>query len=280
MNEATMNLPNRDDVAQTWSESEAFERATELYHHLVTARTPDDAARVVVEPEASFFRPATELQLAGLTMLGGRTVGKPQGVVLSLACFTIDHLLWGWTALVNAQPRVASTLSRSAVEATIFTIAAAEDYERFEKVWTTPKGTGGALLRTLRTTPSDVRVFLENLWKLVLPFGHASVNPVMAPRGRFLDGGTEGTGISFAGQYAGPMDAGVLASLADVYAFASVVAVEAMNLTLPPFFECRGRWRRGYDDLRNACYTPKPVPRHLEPYVELFESRKSEGGSA
>src|SRR5260370_29362994 len=103
-------------------------------------------------------------------MLGGRALRNPEGLVVSLNCFTVDHVLWGWMALVNAQPRVASTLSRAAVESTIFSIAAAEDFDGFKKIWTTPKGTGGVLLRSLKTPSADVRTFFEKLWKLVRPF--------------------------------------------------------------------------------------------------------------
>ena len=258
-----MELPKKDDIAATWSEAEAFERADKLYARLITDRTPREAAEIVNEPESSFFRPATQLLLAGLTILGGQPFQKGDGLVVSLSCFALDHLLWGWTALVNAQPRVASTLSRAAVESTIFSIAAAEDFDGFQKIWTTPKGTGGAILRSLTTPSADVRMFLDRLWKLVVPFGHASINPVLMSRGTFLDDGGKTFGISFAGQYAGPMDAAVLASMADVYAFASVAAVEAMNLTLKRFFPEAERWDGQYSDLRTACYTRKPIPPHL-----------------
>jgi hypothetical protein len=135
------------------SESEAFEQAAALYAALVTARTPPGSAEIILEREQAVFRPATELQLAGLNLLSGRDFEKPQAVPLSLACFTVDHLLWGWSAAVHAQPRVAATLSRAAIEAAIFTVAATENFHGFEGVWSTPKGTGGAVLRSIGTYP-------------------------------------------------------------------------------------------------------------------------------
>lgn len=180
-----MNLPNREAVTATWTEDEAFERGTHLYESWITARTPPVSTPIVAEAEAAFFRPGCELQLAGLCLLGGRDVPKPQGVVFALACFAIDHLLWGWTAAVNAQPRVAATLSRAAVEASIFSLAAAEDYEAFERQWTTHRATGGGVLKSIANLSPALRTQFELLWKLVVPFGHVSVASVMAPRGTF-----------------------------------------------------------------------------------------------
>ena len=90
-----MNLPNREVVTTTWTEDEAFERGAQLYGSWITARTPPASAPIVAEAEAAFFRPGCELQLVGLSLLGGRDVPKSQGVVFALACFAIDHLLWG-----------------------------------------------------------------------------------------------------------------------------------------------------------------------------------------
>ncbi len=115
-------------------------------------------------------------------------------------------------------------------------------------------------------------MLLEKLWKLVVPFGHASINPVLMSRGTFLEDGAERFGISFAGQYAGPMNAAVLASMADVYAFASVAAVQAMNLTLKRSFAEAERWDAEYFALRAACYTPKPIPLHLR-HIAMREDR-------
>jgi hypothetical protein len=257
-----MKLPNKTDVATTWSETEAFEHADKLYARLITNRTPREAAEIFNEAESSLFRPATQLLLAGLTILGGRPFQKGDALVVQLSCFAVDHLLWGWTALVNAQPRVASTLSRAAVESTIFSIAAAEDFDGFQKIWKTREGTGGKILRSLTTPSADVGTFLDKLWNLVVPFGHASINPVLMSRGTFLDDSGKTFGISFAGQYAGPMDSAVLASMAEVYAFASVAAVEAMHLTLKRFFPEAERWDGQYSGLRTACYT-RPIPPQL-----------------
>lgn len=260
------DLPNREAVTTIWSEAEAFDRATRLYESLITARTPSASAPIVAEAEAAFFRPACELQLAGLCLLGGRDVPKPQAVVFALACFAVDHLLWGWMAAVNAQPRVALTLSRAAVEASIFSLAAAENYDAFERDWLRkPRAT--QVLKSITNLPPNVRTHFEKLWKLVVPFAHASVASVMRPCGTFLDGNEKHVGISFAGQYAGPMDASILGALADVYAFGAIGGAQAMRITLLPTFTDKTRWETLYEQLTMSCETPRPVPRHLRPYV-------------
>jgi hypothetical protein len=48
-----MELPSRDDVTTTWSESEPFDGAQRIYDNLVTARTPPEAAQIVAKSEAS-----------------------------------------------------------------------------------------------------------------------------------------------------------------------------------------------------------------------------------
>lgn len=267
------DLPNREAVATIWSETEAFDRATRLYEFLITARTPPGSAPIVAEAESAFFRPACELQLAGLCLLGGRDLPKPQAVILSLVCFAVDHLLWGWTAAVNAQPRVALTLSRAAVEASIFSLAAAEDYEAFEQHWT-HKATGYSALKSIKNLPPRIRTHFETLWKLVVPFGHASVASVMRPCGTFLDGNQKRVGISFAGQYAGPMDESILAGLADIYAFGAIGGAQAMRITLLPMFTDTARWEALYERLVATCETPVSVPRHLRPYVEEQKDKR------
>jgi hypothetical protein len=272
-------LPARDYVARRMLEDEAFEHAVLLYQSTVTAQTSPVSAEIVSHYEQAVFHPACELQLAGLSLLSGRDFPHPQAVVVSLACFTIDHLLCGWTAAVQAQPRVALTLSRAAIESSIFAIAAAEDFDAFDRVWNSRKGTGGHLLNSVQRVPRRVKVLLEEAWKSAVPLGHASVIPVMATRGTFLDDLAKRLGISFAGQYAGPLDASLLENLARLYCLAAVVAVEAMNAALTPLFGEPGRWLRMYEGLRSSLEVRSPVPSHLEPYIdEILAVRKRGGG--
>jgi hypothetical protein len=275
-------LPSREDVARPFSEAEAFKHARRLYHDLITDTIPPAASLIVADREMKIFRPACELQFAGLSMLSGRHFPKPQAVVVSLCCFTVDHLVSGWTSACSGQPRVASTLVRAAVEASIFAMAAHEDYPAFERVWTTPKGTGGAVLRSLKRVPKSTRVLVEEAWKMVVPLGHASVVPVMSARGTFLDGAKQAIGISFAGQFAGPLDAGLLRSLVNLYCLASIVAVDAMNISLQPMFTETEQWRGLYRKLTATLEERMPIPKHLEPYMDqiLEMRRRSAGGSA
>lgn len=273
-----MVFPSRDDVARPFSEAEAFEHAESLYREQVTANMPLYSVEIAAELEGRVFRPACELQLAGLCLLGGRNFAKPQAVVVSLACFTVDHLIWGWNAAVAAQPRVASTLSRALVEASIFSISASENFDAFQQAWDTPRGTGGAVLRSLKSVQPRVRALLEQAWKVVVPLGHASVIPVMSAHGTFLDGAERVIGISFAGQYAGPLDASLLRNLINLYCLASSVAVEAMKISLQPLFTEAGRWDSAYRALRETLETRMPLPKHLEPYFEKILEMRRKGG--
>lgn len=89
-----------------------------------------------------------------------------------------------------------------------------------------------------------------------------------------------GVGISFAGQYAGPMHESVLAGLADVYAFGAIGAAQAMSISLLPEFTCKARWQLLYEQLMATCETPKPVPRHLQPYLGELANIRARSGSA
>jgi hypothetical protein len=169
--------------------------------------------------------------------------------------------------LVTAHPRVALTLSRAAVESSIFQIAAATDYESFRKRWDSPNGTGGKVLADLQGIPDDLKWFLKSIWDLVVSFGHASRHPVMSSVTSFYDGVSRRNGLGFAGQYAGPLDAGVLANMAGIFSMASVVGVEAMKISLRPHMSRADEWDRKCQELLHHLDSTVPLPDHLQPYV-------------
>lgn len=57
--------------------------------------------------EKPWFRPALELQVAGICLIAGplgtRTLAG------SLVCFVVDHLVMGWNSILVSHPRVPSS---------------------------------------------------------------------------------------------------------------------------------------------------------------------------
>jgi len=126
-----MRVPNRAEVTRTFSETEAFAHAATLYSDWVTSNTPPPSVEIVGDLEKQVLQPAIELQLAGLSLIEQQDLTEPNSLVVAFASYAIDLQLWGWFAAVNFHPRVAFSLIRSALEAVIFGIAAAQDYRGF-----------------------------------------------------------------------------------------------------------------------------------------------------
>lgn len=268
-----MRIPHRSEVTRPFSETEAFAHASELYRDWVTRNTPHPSAGIVSELEGQVFRPAVELQLAGLSMLGDRDMTEPIHLVLSFACFSVDHLLWGWFAAVNFHPRIAFTLSRSALEASIFAIAAALDYRRFKSIWNTRRGTGGAVLKELRNIPKDLSWFLNSSWKMMAELGHAGGGPVLASLTTFSEGEQVKKGITFAGQFGGSLDARQLENCVNAFCIAATAGAEAMNIGLKPLFTNSEGWSLRFEQLQKQLNTHAPVPDYLAPHIEKFRKQ-------
>jgi hypothetical protein len=262
------NLPPRNEVAKHLTDVEAFGRARELYKSMVSQTGPAQSQEILAELETLIFRPACELQIGGLNVLSGITFDKTVGMLVSFACFAIDHLLWGWNASKVGETRIAFTLSRAAVEASIFELAAWTDFHEFEKMWRSPRGTGGALLKIIQHQHPATHAFLCQVWEGVVQFGHASVIPTLSAYGTFQDDSGPARGITIAGQYAGPLPESTLRHLGTLYALASVAAVEAMNLCLLPKMAQSDMWKEGYAKLQGNLETLVPLPKHLEKYVQ------------
>jgi hypothetical protein len=268
-----MRIPNRHEVARAFSEKEAFAHAGKLYSDWITTNTPPPSAGIVAEREAAVFRPALELQLAGLSMLSGTDMKAPMNLIVSFSCFSVDHLLWGWFAAVNFHPRIAFSLSRSAVEAAIFSVAAATDYAQFKTIWNTRQGTGGAVLKVLKNVPGDLRWLLNTAWQVMAKLGHASDGPVLSSMTSFSDAGEVRTGISFAGQFGGALDARQLDGCVDSFCIAATANVEVMNLCLRPEFTTSDEWSRRFDTLRQHLDKREPIPPERAEHYERYRKR-------
>lgn len=252
-----MRIPNRSEVTREFSEKEAFEHAAILYDDWITKNTPSVSSGIVAELEQLVYRPAVELQLAGLSILGGKELNSPANLALSFSCFAVDHLLWGWFAAVNLHPRIAFSLTRSALEASIFEIAVTKNCRNFMEKWNSHRGTGGSVLRELSNIPDDLKWLLMSAWKLLVSQGHASSGPVLSASTLFMEGSKKKVGVSFAGQFGGALDVRQLNQCINGFCLTSHAAVHAMNIGLKPILAnlmfgvidlmiWRNKWGRRY----------------------------------
>ena len=179
---------------------------------------------------------------------------------------------------------VAEGVALEAVEAAIFAVAAATDYEQFKAIWNTRQGTGGAVLKVLKNVPDDLRWFLNTAWQVMAKLGHASDGPVLSSMTSFSDAGEVRTGISFAGQFGGALDARQLDGCVDSFCIAATANVEVMNLCLRPEFTTFDEWSRRFDTLRQHLDKREPIPperaEHYERYRKRFGPRPESSGGA
>lgn len=240
------------DYDKRFTEDEAFAHAKRFYEDSFVSDVPryHESRHVVSDLEQSLFRPALELQVAGLCLGAGR----PQNELIlpvSFAFFVVDHLTMGWAASLVSQFRVAYTLSRSAVEASIFEVASVTDPAGFRKLWGTSGGTGGNVLKQLGSKfPRSVKGLLDIAWKFSVAFGHASLAPVMSPVQLVKAGETKRFRVTtFGGPYI-PLNEDTLLLLASTYALAAQAGLQAMATSLAPHFPQRPRWDRQYCEFR------------------------------
>lgn len=265
-----MRIPNRFEVTRQFSEVEAFNHAAEIYDDWITRNTPPQSGVIVSESERLVFRPSMELQIAGLSLLANPDLSEPRHHIVALACHALDLQLWGWFAAVNCHPRIAFSLSRSALEACIFGIAATQDYDGFKVVWESRNGTGGNVLKKIQNVSPDTRWLLENAWKLLAAMGHASSGPVLSALTRFQDGQQTRYGLTFAGQFAGPLDASQLEGCANAFSTTAIAAVRFFALGIAPMLSLADEWTRRLSLLENQLDSPVLVPDHLAPHVDRY----------
>ena len=265
-----MRIPNRVDVTRQFSEGEAFTHAAEIYNNWITNNTPPESAAVVDEFERLVFRPSMELQIAGLSLIAEQDLSEPRHHIVALACHAVDLQLWGWFAAVNCHPRIAFTLSRSALEACIFGIAATQDYDGFRVVWQSRNGTGGNALKKIKNVSADTRWFLENAWKVLAGMGHASSGPVLSSLTTFRDGEQTKHGVTFAGQFAGPLDIRQLEGCANAFSITAIAAIRFFAIGIKPMLSVTDEWSRRLGLLENQLDAEVPVPDHLDKRVDEY----------
>jgi hypothetical protein len=214
-----------------------------------------------------------KLQLAGLSLIAPQDLSEPNHMVVAFATYAVDLQLWGWFAAINAHPRIAFSLVRSALEAVIFGVAAAQDYGEFKRVWSTRQGTGGAVLRNLKNVPDDTRWLLNSAWRLMAELGHASSGPVLSAMTVFRDGAETRRGLTFAGQFAGPLDARQLEGCAHAFCITAASATQFFALSLRPLLSGSNEWTRRYEQLQRELDKVVPLPRHLEECAEDHRKR-------
>lgn len=112
--------------------------------------------------ESDWFRPSLELQVAGLSLMTGRLGAETFAV--GFACSAIDHVIAGWNAMLLSFPRVAYTLCRNVVEASVFEVAEGACRLEFRESWQSNRATGGKILRMLDRTqiPGDLYISFED----------------------------------------------------------------------------------------------------------------------
>ena len=153
-----------------FKEHEAFDYASN-YYNVLSQGNPywNKSIDIIGETAEHYFREALELQVAGLCLVAG----KPKNAILlpvSFAFFVVDHLTMGWSALMASHFRVAYSMSRGAVEGAIFELASAIEPDSFSNLWLSKRGTGGAVLRSLKKCiPKDSYDILVNVLMRVGP---------------------------------------------------------------------------------------------------------------
>lgn len=177
--------------------------------------------------ERPWFRPALELQVAGLCLLAGPLGNRT--LAASFACFVVDHLVMGWNSILVSHPRVACTLSRHVVEASIFEVASVAAPSRFRKLWDTNQATGGKVVRLIKSAvPSGIHTALDSAWRFVVSFGHVSSTPVELARlaGPMVDS-TSIRAVTFSGPHMGRLPTPVILHLGGTFSMIAEASLEA-----------------------------------------------------
>jgi len=236
---------------RTFSEAEALAHAREFFDSL-TGDFPrfHESRRVVGDAETSIFRPAVELQVAGLCLLAGKPRNE-LNLPVSFAFFVVDHLAVGWSAMMASQFRVAYSLCRSAVEASIFEVASLFDRTKFRDLWTQPAGTGGKVLQAISgTIPNELYAVLRRGWNATKSLGHASFMPVMSSGQVVQDHTGKKVGVmTFGGPYIEPLNEEALTNLTIVYGIAALVGLQAMSSSLIPHAQPCPEWEAKHNEL-------------------------------
>lgn len=234
-----------------FSEAEAFAYAKRFFDSLAGDFPRfHESRRIVGDAETTIFRPAVELQVAGLCLLAGRPRNEIR-LPISFAFFVVDHLALGWSAMMASQLRVAYSLCRSVVEASIFEVASVVDEPRFTDLWNQPAGTGGKVLNAISSKiPKELSAVLRRGWNATRALGHASFMPVMSSAQVVQDHTGKKVGVmTFGGPYIEPLNEEALLDLMIVHGIAALVGLEAMSSSLISYAQPCPVWEDKHSSL-------------------------------
>ena len=263
-------------ASQEPSKTDPFRCAADLCHSIVKPSPSDAMDQVSSENEQYIFRPSLELQIAGLNMLQDKSFEDSAAHAVSFACFGVDHVIWCWNLAVAGQVRVAFTLARSAVEAFIFEMAAVLVSSAFEEKWNTRKGTAGFFLNHLEGVSPRVRGLAQAAWSHCAQLGHPSIWPVMGAVERIESEQGVFSGMTFAGQHAGCLNANTFQHLVSLNSMAALLGVEAMNLALASQW-LSDRWKETYSNFQERLGQHMQIPTHLKDISDGERNCSKEG---
>jgi len=233
-----------------FKEQEAFDYAAS-YYNVLSQGNPfwNKSLDIIGETAEHYFRTSLELQVSGLCLIAG----KPRNEILlpvSFAFFVVDHLTMGWCALMASHFRVAYSMSRGAVEGSIFELASATKPDTFTDLWNSKRGTGGTVLRSLKESiPKESYDILDRGWKLTVSFGHASFSPVSSSAQIVKGDKQKRIGIMTFGGPNGPLNESAILELGIAFGTASLVGLEAMHKCEFREIQNSDRWITRYEQI-------------------------------
>ena len=165
---------------------------------------------VVTELEKQWFRPAIQLQVAGMCLMAAP--GRDATLAGTFTCYIVDHLLMAWNSLLVSHTRVAYTLARHVIEAAIFSVASVTAPREFGRLWHGNHATGGKALKLVQhRVPNALFAMLQESWRFAVSFGHVSPIPsYFAKIVGAIPASPRTPAVTFAGPHNGPLHEGVL----------------------------------------------------------------------
>jgi hypothetical protein len=221
--------------------------------------------------EEPWFRPALELEVAGICCLAG-PLGE-RDVAGSLPFFIVDHLIMGWNSILVSHPRVAYTLSRHVIKASIFAVATRVAFAEFRQLWDTNQATGGKILKLIRPLiPSQLASELDTAWRYVVSFGHVSAIPstLAIVDGPFVEGSSI-QGYSFGGPHMGALPNDALMHLGGTFTMIAESSLSAFSFTFSEALRRHEGW--GSAHAAHSALIAHRIANEEPPDVQAPESR-------
>lgn len=204
-------------------------------------------SKVVSEVYESAFRPALELQVAGLRLMQGlRSIGD--GLAGAFAFSVIDHLVMGWNCMLVSYARVACTAVRMATESAIFGVAARRLGDAFRVQWEGGHVTGGKVLRSLDgKIPPLLKLQLQGAWDYTVRFGHPSRPPTVAAMRMIQHDDRELGVVTFGGPWTGPLEPSLTLQIGSMYGVVAQVTTGAFANAFEDELQGHVEWLTAYD---------------------------------